>query len=645
MEEHRVNDVGRSLRGLTVLILMAATLCSAGYAQISNFCWRDTSTRGAGQVLDTNTCGSPNLEKDPNGLLCYPKCNAGFKGVGPACWQSCPSGFRDDGAFCAKPEAYGRGAGYAWQFGDAAFSSSGQWSRCQGANPQGCEQPGGGITLVYPKCKPNFHAVGTNICSPDCPAGMPDGGVSCQKASYGRGAGEILGCPAGLERSGLLCYAKCKAHSDGVGPVCWDQCPANWVQCGMGCAKNVESCGTAVTDQVVSVVSAVAAISAEILTAGAAAGIVDASKAGSTAAQKTPKEATEEAVKMVEKLHLQDAFKNAQKGGITKDVVATAMKKVAVPSTKLEVAKMVADNGAKLPSTIATIADISQDEHLTEAQKQFQIAQTVLDVAGAIDPTGITAIVSAYTKPTCSLVFANATTPTPTDTATTSPKWTALPGTALSIGANAKGDVWLIGNASGADHPIYRKNGTTWQLMPGGGTRIAVDPAGNAWVVNSAGAIYHFTGTAWQKIAGPKSIDIGVGANGSVWVIGADYSISRLTVPYNSPGPYEWQAVPGGGLRIAVGPDGNPWVVNAAHEIYHSNGSSWSRLPGTATSIAIDAGGVAFVAGVDGNVYRWAGTNWTQEGVAGENLAGGAAGIAYLSKNAAGANAMMIRTP
>ena len=32
-----------------------------------------------------------------------------------------------------------------------------------------CEESG---LVVYPKCKPGFHAVGCCICSPDCPAGM-----------------------------------------------------------------------------------------------------------------------------------------------------------------------------------------------------------------------------------------------------------------------------------------------------------------------------------------------------------------------------------------------------------------------------------------------------------------------------------------
>jgi len=71
-------------------------------------CWKRTYTRGVGTV-PTGDCPA-GQEKD--GGLCYLKCRDGFKGVGPVCWRGCPDKFRDDGAFCAKPESYGRGAGY-----------------------------------------------------------------------------------------------------------------------------------------------------------------------------------------------------------------------------------------------------------------------------------------------------------------------------------------------------------------------------------------------------------------------------------------------------------------------------------------------------------------------------------------------------
>jgi hypothetical protein len=103
----------------------------------------------------------------------------------------------DDGTFCAKPEPYGRGAGFPWQFGDA-LNDSGMFNRCTAANGAGnCEKSG---EIVYPKCRANFHAVGCCTCSPDCPSGMTDIGVSCQKQSHGRGAGvPIHACADGMD--------------------------------------------------------------------------------------------------------------------------------------------------------------------------------------------------------------------------------------------------------------------------------------------------------------------------------------------------------------------------------------------------------------------------------------------------------------
>jgi hypothetical protein len=47
---------------------------------------------------------------------------------------------------------------------------------------------------------------------------------------------------------------------------------------------------------------------------------------------------------------------------------------------------------------------ISNDSSLNQDQKNFQIAQAVLNTASLVDPTGISGVVAAYTKPSCSLV-------------------------------------------------------------------------------------------------------------------------------------------------------------------------------------------------------------------------------------------------
>lgn len=94
--------------------------------------------RGSGHGVDTCPTGTV---KDPNGLLCYPTCRAGYYLVGPVCWQYCPSGYTITGAHCLKPAAYGRGGGYPWKFGDG-LSLDAAKRRCEKTNPGGCEKNG-----------------------------------------------------------------------------------------------------------------------------------------------------------------------------------------------------------------------------------------------------------------------------------------------------------------------------------------------------------------------------------------------------------------------------------------------------------------------------------------------------------------------
>src|SRR5262249_47018571 len=117
----------------------------------TDFCWRDTHGRSAGQPLSTNSSDCPaGTVKDPGGLLCYPPCKAGYEMKGPLCRDVCPQGWTGDEVSCFKPKGYDRsGQTYPWQ-GSDGLSDSGMFSRCNAANSQGCEKIG---LIVYPKCK------------------------------------------------------------------------------------------------------------------------------------------------------------------------------------------------------------------------------------------------------------------------------------------------------------------------------------------------------------------------------------------------------------------------------------------------------------------------------------------------------------
>lgn len=198
--------------------------------------------RGVGKIPGSCPSG-----QEKNGALCYPICGkingVDAQGVGPVCWQKCPSGYRDDGAFCAKPEPYGRGTGRipdktcdsGWSLGAlGGLCWNGLNSKIPNSTCRGDEEMNG--ALCYPKCRSGFHAFGCCICSPDCPSGFgADIGVSCTKKTQTRGAGNLMVCESNQDLDAGLCYPKCEtlqeakdilkknpnAKFKGVGPVCW----------------------------------------------------------------------------------------------------------------------------------------------------------------------------------------------------------------------------------------------------------------------------------------------------------------------------------------------------------------------------------------------------------------------------------------
>ncbi|KAL4446396.1 hypothetical protein ABPG74_001137 [Tetrahymena malaccensis] len=186
-------EIGKTIKGITSLIvaikqddlvpILKAIGEVAGQIQpLVQECSNPICLAEAQQRCQSST-GKP---CEQYGAIMYPKCEKGFFNVGCClCESQCPPGFRDDGLFCAKPSAYGRGAGYPWKFGDG-FNLDNANRRCNDDNSQGCEQNG---LVIYPKCKQGFHNVGCCICSPDCPSGTTDIGVSCTKPVYGRGFG------------------------------------------------------------------------------------------------------------------------------------------------------------------------------------------------------------------------------------------------------------------------------------------------------------------------------------------------------------------------------------------------------------------------------------------------------------------------
>lgn len=265
---------------------------------------------------------------------------------------------RDDGAFCAKPEPYGRGGGYPWWFGDP-LNDSKMFQRCESDHGSGqCEKNG---LIVYPKCRSGYHAVGCCICSPDCPADLStDIGVSCTKNTYGRGVGEPMSCRSNLEYDAGLCYQECKVGYDGIGPVCWGSCPSDYpVNCGAGCAVSTAACVESIINQVKAPFEVIANVAGLVASGGSSAAV--------TTGVKT-------AVKTGVKASLKAGLKN------------------------------LADN---LPQAMV---ESTANTALSVVQKGVQ-GQFNPKILASLDPTGIASAALSYALPICSPPAENAPSP------------------------------------------------------------------------------------------------------------------------------------------------------------------------------------------------------------------------------------------
>jgi len=215
-------------------------------------CWIKSHTRGVPKFGVSCPSGT-----EKSGAMCYPPCKAGFSGTGPMCWSDCPELFTNTGAFCLKPKPYGRGTGHTSESNCVAKESL-------AASSGGCEK---NLLLWYPKCKASFHNVGCCTCSPDCPAGSTDIGVSCSRSSYGRTVGTWAGCSSDQESSLGFCYNKCKAGYTGIGPVCWSTCPAGYKKCGALCLEKT-ACTSYLLGLLKPVIAVFEAITEEDVNAG-----------------------------------------------------------------------------------------------------------------------------------------------------------------------------------------------------------------------------------------------------------------------------------------------------------------------------------------------------------------------------------------
>jgi kumamolisin len=183
-------------------------------------------------------------------------------------------------------------------------------------------------------------------------------------------------------------------------------------------------------------------------------------------------------------------------------------------------------------------------------------------------------------------------------------EWDGPEVSAVRIAAGAGGDVAVV-DARGRVQRRAAAGG--WEQLPGQAVDVAVDSDGTVLVVGGDArlggwGVARWTGGDWEQLDA-AGVRISAGPAGEPCVIAADGSIAQLVSG-------RWRTLPGFGLDIGVGADGSIWAVGlhlwdqSGFCLYRWEDEAWDPTPGGATAVAVAADGLPVIVDLTGNVYR-----------------------------------------
>jgi hypothetical protein len=174
------------------------------------------------------------------------------------------------------------------------------------------------------------------------------------------------------------------------------------------------------------------------------------------------------------------------------------------------------------------------------------------------------------------------------------PSWRQIPGSATEIAVGPDGSLWVIGAPvqGSPDRNIFVWRNQGWGRAPGAGLRIAAGPGGTTWVINSENEVYQRDSKhgIWTQMP-LKLRSVGIGANGAAFGVSLEIRPGG-NFPILQEISGVWVPIGIEGVKVAVGPVGEPYVLNAAGEIYRGdlNRSHLTVLPGDLVPGPVDSG-------------------------------------------------------
>ncbi|MQA38949.1 hypothetical protein [Rugamonas aquatica] len=175
--------------------------------------------------------------------------------------------------------------------------------------------------------------------------------------------------------------------------------------------------------------------------------------------------------------------------------------------------------------------------------------------------------------------------------------WQRVRGQAEGLSIGADGTVLTL-DREGSLWQWKGKN--NWSMLPGQAARAAVAADGSVWAVLRGGRVAHQVRGFWQE-AGFEAADIAAGARGDVWALRTDGQLALLV---RGAGPWQLLRDSGGAVAIAVGKNGEPWIIDANGEVRSRPADAWRSHPGIrAVSLGVGPEGTVYATTAELGIY------------------------------------------
>ncbi|MCP3097977.1 hypothetical protein LZ198_03700 [Myxococcus sp. K15C18031901] len=179
--------------------------------------------------------------------------------------------------------------------------------------------------------------------------------------------------------------------------------------------------------------------------------------------------------------------------------------------------------------------------------------------------------------------------------------WQKMGGTVSNISTASDGTLWATNPPDSLRVLKWDATGSKWTWnLPTGMKQVTAVNANAAWGLDNAGALFRWTGSAWEK-KGCCVSQLSVGADGELWA----------TNPADSQRVLRWDGakwtwnIPTGMTFVSVGSAKNIWALDGSDQVYQWAGTSWQKVPGALRNISAAGDGSVWGLDAQGLVYKW----------------------------------------